>query len=140
MGLDGGPVDVGDAGFESIGQVGEQPMGVSAVGGDEGLDSPGAHDLPDRDDWVSGWGPARVVRVHGWGVWTTTAAWSCLHIGPVAGRLVLTPGEGVVFGRLVTPSAKKSPEVPALRPRRTGEPGTVCAHDGQRGCHHRSAG
>src|SRR5918998_2018140 len=38
----------------------------------------------------------------------TTAVTSCLHIGPPTGRLVLTPGEGVVFGRLVTSSAKKS--------------------------------
>src|SRR3712207_2351513 len=37
-----------------------------------------------------------------------TVAESCSHIGPPARRLVLTPGEGVVFGRLVTPSAKKS--------------------------------
>jgi hypothetical protein len=65
MGLDGGPVDVGDAGSEGIGQLGEQSVGVPAVGGDEGLDSPGAHDLPDWDDSVSGWGLAMVVRVHG---------------------------------------------------------------------------
>src|SRR3954453_16400882 len=37
-----------------------------------------------------------------------TDAGSCSHIDPLAGWLVLTPGEGVVLGRLVTPSAKKS--------------------------------
>src|SRR3712207_8087318 len=35
------------------------------IGCDEDLDSPGAHDLPDRDDRVSGSGLAMVVRVHG---------------------------------------------------------------------------
>lgn len=29
--LDGGPVDVGDAGADDVGQVGEQPVGVAAV-------------------------------------------------------------------------------------------------------------
>jgi hypothetical protein len=31
MRLDGGPVDVGDARFEEIGQIGQQPVGVGCI-------------------------------------------------------------------------------------------------------------
>ena len=37
VGLDGGPVDVGDAGADDVGQVGEPPVGVAAVAVDEFL-------------------------------------------------------------------------------------------------------
>src|SRR3954468_12514443 len=71
---------------------------------------------------------------------TATAAGSCFHIGPPTGRLVLTPGEGVVFGRLVTPSAKKSQRRRHRGRVGPGSLGPCGAHDGERGCHQRLAG
>jgi hypothetical protein len=37
MRLDGGPVDIGDARFEQISEIGQQPVGVPAVRGDQDL-------------------------------------------------------------------------------------------------------
>jgi len=53
MRLDGGPVDVGDARFQVIAEIGQQPVGVPAVRSDQNLQSPGAHGLPDRQDAVA---------------------------------------------------------------------------------------
>jgi hypothetical protein len=53
MSFDGGPVDVGDARFKEISQIGEQSVGVAAVGSDEDFQCPGAHGLSDGDDVVA---------------------------------------------------------------------------------------
>ena len=106
MRLDGGPVDVGDARFQEIGQIGQQPVGVPAVGGDEDLQSPGAHGLPDRHDVVaaagsSGFGKGRRIGAGG-----RVDAACCL--GPASPsalpprRSLLSAGEGAISAGLVT--------------------------------------